>query len=379
MSYLYDPDGKRVARVQNGAMVKQDYYDLAGREIAETDGSGTLLRAEIYAGGRHLATWSGSATYFNHADWLGTERVRSNSSGTVCETITSLPFGDGQQTPISSCGDPSPNHFTGLETDAESGLDHTLNRQFASSYGRWLTPDPGGRKAVTLTDPQTWNMYAYAGNNPTTFSDPSGLNRSSPSLVWSLALQGLAEAMWQAYQEKVAEDIQAGEATQTDQSGATQSKPVAQQQVTESSTVNKLTVGEIAGIVYNETQSISNSGQQNDSIDTARGDVAHAIINADNAYGDKRDQLAGTAPSGVSEAAKSSDQYKSSLAAAKQAYSELQAGRDPTGGATHFNLRGTDSRANFMESKTNPGFAIKTHSGPFNNSYPQGGLPATGV
>jgi len=186
VTYGYDPDGRRV--IQNGTTVRWDYYDSAGTEIAETNASGTLLRAEIYAGARHLATWtnaSGGATYFNHNDVLGTERVRTFGSGSnagkQCETITSLPFGDGLATHDQNggCGgsgaDPSPNHFTGLERDAESGLDHTLNRQFASTYGRWLTPDPAGVKAITLADPQTWNMYEYAHNNPTTVTDPSGL------------------------------------------------------------------------------------------------------------------------------------------------------------------------------------------------------------
>ena len=180
MSYLYDPDGRRVAKVQNGAVVKQFYYNAAGQEIAETNASGALQRAEIFAGGRHLATWSNNATYFNHADWLGTERARSNSSGLQCETITSLPFGDGEA-PTGNCSspEPSPNHFTGLERDTESGLDHTKARQYPSNLGRWLTPDPGGRNVVTITDPQTWNMYAYNRNNPTSLTDPTGLYNTS--------------------------------------------------------------------------------------------------------------------------------------------------------------------------------------------------------
>lgn len=28
---------------------------------------------------------------------------------------------------------------------------------------------------MVLTDPQQWNAYAYANNNPTTMSDPDGL------------------------------------------------------------------------------------------------------------------------------------------------------------------------------------------------------------
>lgn len=128
MSYLYDPEGRRVARLQNGAIWKQYYYDAAGHMITEANASGTTLRAEIYAGGRHLATWNSNATYFNHADWLGTERARTDASGNRCETIASLPFGDGEAT-SGSCT-PTPTFFTGLERDAESGLDHTLNRQY---------------------------------------------------------------------------------------------------------------------------------------------------------------------------------------------------------------------------------------------------------
>jgi RHS repeat-associated protein len=71
------------------------------------------------------------------------------------------------------CGDPSPNHFTGLERDAESGLDHTLNRQYGSNYGRWLSPDP---IAGHVEDPQTLNRYVYARNNPETLTDPAGLD-----------------------------------------------------------------------------------------------------------------------------------------------------------------------------------------------------------
>jgi len=61
MSYLYDPDGRRVARLHQGSIVKQYYYDAAGHMITEADASGNTLRAEIYAGSRHLATWTGRA------------------------------------------------------------------------------------------------------------------------------------------------------------------------------------------------------------------------------------------------------------------------------------------------------------------------------
>src|SRR5208283_2251106 len=58
--------------------------------------------------------------------------------------------------------------------DPEIDEYNTANRYY-SPMGRWMSPDPGGVKVVRLDDPQTWNMYAYARNNPTTVTDPSGL------------------------------------------------------------------------------------------------------------------------------------------------------------------------------------------------------------
>jgi RHS repeat-associated protein len=59
--------------------------------------------------------------------------------------------------------------------DDETGTDHTLHRHYANNLARWLSPDPAGRKAAKLTDPQTWNMYVYVRNNPTNLTDPTGL------------------------------------------------------------------------------------------------------------------------------------------------------------------------------------------------------------
>ena len=45
----------------------------------------------------------------------------------------------------------------------------------AAQQGRWISPDPAGLAAVSLTDPQSWNRYAYVGNRPMTNVDPLGL------------------------------------------------------------------------------------------------------------------------------------------------------------------------------------------------------------
>lgn len=151
--------------------------DLAAHQIAEINSSGAWNRGEIYAGARHLGTYNNGTTFFNHEDWLGTERARSNVTGVVCETIVSLPYGDGQNT-AGSCGDESPMHFTGKMRDTESNLDDFDARYYSSQWGRFMIPDwdakPVDVPYAKFGDPQSLNLYGYVRNNPSTMRDSDG-------------------------------------------------------------------------------------------------------------------------------------------------------------------------------------------------------------
>src|SRR5579872_1354475 len=48
-------------------------------------------------------------------------------------------------------------------------------RSYSLGQGRWATTDPAGMAAADPSDPQTWNRYAYVGNNPVSLTDPLGL------------------------------------------------------------------------------------------------------------------------------------------------------------------------------------------------------------
>jgi RHS repeat-associated protein len=71
---------------------------------------------------------------------------------------------------------------TGKERDAETGFangnDYFGARYYASSMGRWMSPDWSAKVEPVpyskLDDPQTLNLYAYVGNNPLTRVDPDG-------------------------------------------------------------------------------------------------------------------------------------------------------------------------------------------------------------
>ena len=63
--------------------------------------------------------------------------------------------------------------FTGKERDSESGLDNFAARYNASTMGRFMSPDDFHNDSH-VGDPQSWNEYAYARNNPLRYTDPTG-------------------------------------------------------------------------------------------------------------------------------------------------------------------------------------------------------------
>ncbi len=68
--------------------------------------------------------------------------------------------------------------FTGKERDTESGNDYFEARYYASSMGRFLSPDWSAKIVpvpyAKLSDPQSLNLYAYLLNNPLEGVDPDG-------------------------------------------------------------------------------------------------------------------------------------------------------------------------------------------------------------
>jgi len=58
-SFLYDPEGKRVARVVGGAIQTQYLYDPDGTLVAQLGADGKLMRGSQYGGGRALGRLHG--------------------------------------------------------------------------------------------------------------------------------------------------------------------------------------------------------------------------------------------------------------------------------------------------------------------------------
>ena len=211
--YVYDAAGTRVAKgtistwptlgstcaaptTANGFTLTNEYLlDQAGEQVTEINSTNTgtwgWAHSNVWAGAQLDATYdmdaslipAAPALHFHLADPLGTRRVQLAANGAIEETCQSLPFGDGLNCPLGNpitgvvpptADDATENHFTGKERDSESGNDYFGARYYASTMGRFLSPDPKQISRKRMMDPQSWNMYAYTRNNPLVLIDPDG-------------------------------------------------------------------------------------------------------------------------------------------------------------------------------------------------------------
>jgi len=69
-------------------------------------------------------------------------------------------------------GNINPFRYRGYYYDTETGLYYCNSRYYNPKWGRWISPD-----SIEYLDPQSingLNLYAYCGNNPVMYTDPSG-------------------------------------------------------------------------------------------------------------------------------------------------------------------------------------------------------------
>ena len=204
--YLYDASGARIGKgtltslpsscnaptsANQFTSTLQYLVGPGGEQVTELNSSsGEVQHTNVFTGGKLLATYdfSGNAPnglHFALADPLGTMRVQVTPTGPgTGETelsCMSLPFGNDLGNPrVTNClgpgTDATEHHLTGKERDSESGNDYFGAMYYASSMGRFMSPDPMYLEMHRLADPQQLNLYAYARNNPLTVTDPTGLD-----------------------------------------------------------------------------------------------------------------------------------------------------------------------------------------------------------
>jgi RHS repeat-associated protein len=179
VNYLYDGDGRRVAKV--GTKL---YWYGAGTEIlAETNAAGNTLNEYIFFGGKRVALLPASATaQFYVEDSLGSSRIVTTNAGAVCYDADFYPFG-GERAVTNSCTQNN-YKFEGKERDPETGNDDFGARYYSNRFGRWLSADwsnvPVPVPYANLSNPQTLNLYSMVTDDPESFADLDGHLLSPP-------------------------------------------------------------------------------------------------------------------------------------------------------------------------------------------------------
>jgi RHS repeat-associated protein len=186
--YTWDAEN-RLLKVQNSQVSVEFSYDPLGRRAWKTVGdlAGTYLfnTAYVYDGQDVLQEIGGATstvstythgpgidepltierssrgTSYYHADAVGSIIKMTDPSGAVTGTRAYDTFGVPSGTTDSGWA------YAGRPWDAEVGLYYDRARYYDPALGRFLSEDPAGFEAGT-------NFYAYVGNNPLLFTDPSG-------------------------------------------------------------------------------------------------------------------------------------------------------------------------------------------------------------
>jgi RHS repeat-associated protein len=143
--------------------------------VADYDATDVMMRRCVHVPGvdEPLVIYEGAGTTtknWQYADHPGSIVATADGTGTSTAIYTYGPFGESSLTPGIRYG------YTGQRSMAALGLLYYKARFYSPSLGRFLQPDPIGYA-------DDLNLYAYVGNNPVNFTDPSGLILADAKLL----------------------------------------------------------------------------------------------------------------------------------------------------------------------------------------------------
>ena len=162
----YAPDNRRIYKKLTSGAEEYTFYGARGEKPGVYNLTGTTmsaLRTNVWFGGK-LISENSNAVF---PDRVGTNRASGARFHPYGDEITST-ANDREK-------------FATYTRDSYTGLDYADQRYYASSYGRFNTPDPDGGSA-NPSKPGSWNRFAYVSGDPVNLRDGRGLEEDDCSL-----------------------------------------------------------------------------------------------------------------------------------------------------------------------------------------------------
>ena len=191
-SLSWDAEGRLASVADNTTNKTASYlYDASGTELIRRDPAND--QTSLYLAGLelHLKISTNTVTGDRYYSFTGAPVITAdqtgrityeagNGQGTALTTIDAAtgkitarryqtPYGTARGTAASSW--PDDHTFLGKTTDTATGLVDVGARKYDPATGRFISSDP----VFQGNNPQAVGGYAYAGNDPASLSDPSGL------------------------------------------------------------------------------------------------------------------------------------------------------------------------------------------------------------
>ena len=157
------------------------FYGANGEKLGVyqlVQGTDNYGNAYAYFAPVRTSVWFGGKLVYENGP-VNLDRLGTNHA----QNAQFLPYGDE----ITSTSNDR-TKFATYTRDSYTGLDYADQRFYASTYGRFMTPDPyvaGGAAKGSVSnpkDPGSWNRYAYTRGDPVNRLDPRGRDDCPPGV-----------------------------------------------------------------------------------------------------------------------------------------------------------------------------------------------------
>jgi RHS repeat-associated protein len=162
--YAYAPDNKRIWKRKPDGTEELYFYGISGQKLV-TYAPLVAANGDFFMTTLDTSLYFGSRTIISRGVTVALDRTGSNQAG----GSRYFPYGEEQQVTAQDR-----DKFATYYRDSTTGLDYAQNRYYASTLARFISPDPY-RASSQISEPLSWNRYAYGGNDPLNNNDPSGL------------------------------------------------------------------------------------------------------------------------------------------------------------------------------------------------------------